>query len=96
MLYLRMRQAEDQAKFAVAARLAEQQLALHKEVDAFDSVLYKMGDLNGNWENRRHLTGGYIMQNNERQAMIDGTDAGPWRSTPSEPSPMLAASLTIT
>ena len=73
MMYLQMREAEDQAEFALAARLAEQQLALHKEVDALDTVLYKMGDLNGSEENLRHLTGGYVMQNEERQAMIDGT-----------------------
>ena len=73
MLYLQMREAEDRVEFVEAARLAERQFELHKEADAFDTAIYKMGDLNLNDEDHRHLTGGYIMQNKERQAMIDGT-----------------------
>jgi len=73
MLYLRMRQAEDQADFALAVRLAQQQRELHEEADNFDTVIYKMGDLNENNENRRHLTGGYVTQNNERLVRTDGT-----------------------
>ncbi len=73
LLYLRMRQAEDQAKFALAARLAEQQLKLHEVADKFDTVIYKMGSLNWNDENHSHLTGGWVKQNKERLALTDGT-----------------------
>ncbi len=74
MLYLSMREAEDDAKFARAAELAQKMLALHRQVDELHTVLYKFGDLDRVTEEAGHLTKGWIRQNKARAAMIDGTE----------------------
>ena len=73
MLYLQFRQAEDRGRFAQAANLAQQMLDLHYEVDAFDTALYKLGDLNWNSENQSYQTGGWITHNQGRVQRTEGT-----------------------
>lgn len=76
MLYLRMRQAEDEARFADAANLADEILALRKRIDQVDTVLYKVGDLDRSDEGDEHwhMPGGWAKFNRARSAKIDGTE----------------------
>ncbi len=45
MMYLEMRQAEDQGRFADAADLARQQVVFHKRIDQENTFFYKVGDM---------------------------------------------------
>ncbi len=76
MLYLRMRQAEDEARFADAANLADEIHALRKRIDQVDTVLYKVGDLDRTDEGDEHwhMPGGWAKFNRARSAKIDGTE----------------------
>ena len=73
MLYLQMRQAEDQADFANARQLAERMLDLHYRIEATDPVFYKIGDLDRATEDHAHMTGGWIAQNKARLERTDST-----------------------
>ena len=73
MLYLRMRLAEDEGRFADAVALGEQILMLHEQIEAFDTVLFKIGDMDRHDENHPHHAGGWVRQNKTRLAMTDGT-----------------------
>jgi hypothetical protein len=75
MLYLRMRQAEDQGKFGQAAALADEILKLRHKIDKIDTVLYKIGDLDRNDEGPKHMhmPGGWAEFNRARQERTDGT-----------------------
>ena len=74
MLYLTMRQAEDQANFAEAARLAGNMMQLHKQIIDLDPVLYQPGSFNRlPDETVDFLPYGWRRQNQQRQACIDGT-----------------------
>ena len=76
MLYLHMRGAEDEGRFAEAADLADRILKLRHEIDAEDSVLYKIGDLDRNDEGDEHMQmpGGWAKFNRARAARIDGRE----------------------
>ena len=73
MLYLQMRQAEDEADFAKAKQLAERMMEFHLEIEAVDPVFYKIGDLDRGTEDYPHMTGGWIAQNRNRLVRTDGT-----------------------
>ena len=73
MMYLQMRDAEDEGRFADAAALGEQLLKLHEEIEKFDTVLFKIGDMDRHDEDHPHHAGGWIRQNKTRLAMTDGT-----------------------
>ena len=72
MLYLRMRQAEDNADFALAADLAEKMLEMRRAIDKVDDVFYKLGGLDNNTDTADHMPGGWIRQNQERNKKING------------------------
>ena len=73
MLYLRMRQAEDEGRFDAAAELGREMMDLHFEIEEFDPVFYKIGDLDRGTEDHSHLTGGWIAQNEARHERTDST-----------------------
>ncbi len=73
MTYLRMRQAEDESRFADAAGLTRQMLTMRKAIRDVDVYLYKFGDLDRNSEDADHLANGWLRQNEGRAACIDGT-----------------------
>ena len=73
MLYLRMREAEDQADFAQAEELGREILALHYRIEQVNPVFYKIGDLDRGTEQAEHMTEGWIRQNRARTECIDGT-----------------------
>ena len=73
MLYLRTRQAEDDGRFADAADLVEQQIALHKEIDNVNTFFCRVGDLDRNHEDHPHMIGGILHDNRARAELVDGT-----------------------
>ena len=75
MLYLRMRDAEDEGRFTDAANLADEIHALRKRIDQVDLVLYKIGDLDRNDEGDKHghMPGGWAKFNRARAANINGS-----------------------
>ena len=72
MLYLRMREAEDQGRFDTAAELGREMLDLHFRIEECNPIFYKIGDLDRGTEDGATLTGGWIRQNEARQQRIDG------------------------
>ena len=73
MLYLEMRLAEDEGRFADAARSARRMLDLHLNIEQVDPVFYKIGDLDRGTEDSPHLTGGWVRQNEARAGRTGGT-----------------------
>ena len=70
MLYLGMRKAEDECRFADAVDLADKIHALRKRIDQVDTVLYQIGDLDRNDEGDKHghMPGGWARFNRARAA----------------------------
>lgn len=73
LLYLRMREAEDEARFGEAAQLAWRLWRLHEEIEDFDPYIYKIGDLFRNGEDRPNCSIGWSRRNRARHDLTDGT-----------------------
>lgn len=74
MLYLSMRQSEDEADFSEAARLARDMIKLQAQIDSFDRTFYQRGSFNRlNEETVDYLPYGWAKQNDQRQSCIDGS-----------------------
>jgi hypothetical protein len=72
MLYLGMRQAQDDGRFADAADMARDMLDLHLKIEQTDAVFYKIGDLDCGTEEASHMTGGWLRQNEARHRRMNG------------------------
>ena len=74
MLYVQMREAEDQAEFVKAGKLARKIWALREEIESFNPYFYKIGDLDRMDEDHDFLSLGWAKHNEGRAALTDGTE----------------------
>ena len=73
MLYLRMRDAEDLARFDEAAKLARRLWTLHEKIESVNPYFYKIGDMMLNGEDYPHMALGWAKHNLARHELTDGT-----------------------